>query len=446
MNRGDEKNLKENEPKSRKAVSVKTQPANTEVANTEAANTEAARTETGRTKSEDGKTGKSDFGELEFVNSELETEKPGKLDHEEIDLEEIDLEEMDLDKPEPQTAEGLEIEDLEDWGEDDDWEEAQAVKPWMVAAILAGLMVLAAVICAILWNVTHSDRGNVDNPSGVEEDTETEDQDSQDGEQSDQPGGAGQGGEQSDQPGGAGQEGEQSDQPGGAGQEGEQSDQPGGAGQEGEQSDQPGGADQDGNQSQPGDQQSPDNQPQSDSLGQASGDQGQEITMSFTPVQESVTAKDVTNLRSKPSTLDNETITAQISNGEVITRTGVNSDTGWARVEYNGQTLYAVSQLLTTDLNYKTPVQPADPNRVVTAEGRVVIFTDCDDNVSPKMYVNLRLEPSTAQGNDTIHCQISNGQTVHRTGWSEDAGWSRVEYDGNVLYVVTSFLSVVEAQ
>ncbi len=420
MNRGDEKNLKENEPKSRKAVSVKTQPANTEVANTEAANTEAARTETGRTKSEDGKTGKSDFGELEFVNSELETEKPGKLDHEEIDLEEIDLEEMDLDKPEPQTAEGLEIEDLEDWGEDDDWEEAQAVKPWMVAAILAGLMVLAAVICAILWNVTHSDRGNVDNPSGVEEDTETEDQDSQDG--------------------------EQSDQPGGAGQEGEQSDQPGGAGQEGEQSDQPGGADQDGNQSQPGDQQSPDNQPQSDSLGQASGDQGQEITMSFTPVQESVTAKDVTNLRSKPSTLDNETITAQISNGEVITRTGVNSDTGWSRVEYNGQTLYAVSQLLTTDLNYKTPVQPADPNRVVTAEGRVVIFTDCDDNVSPKMYVNLRLEPSTAQGNDTIHCQISNGQTVHRTGWSEDAGWSRVEYDGNVLYVVTSFLSVVEAQ
>ena len=402
MNRGDEKNLKENEPKSRKAVSVKTQPANTEVANTEVANTEAARTETGRTKSEDGKTGKSDFGELEFVNSELETEKPGKLDHEEIDLEE-----MDLDKPEPQTAEGLEIEDLEDWGEDDDWEEAQAVKPWMVAAILAGLMVLAAVICAILWNVTHSDRGNVDNPSGVEEDTETEDQDSQDG---------------------------------------EQSDQPGGAGQEGEQSDQPGGADQDGNQSQPGDQQSPDNQPQSDSLGQASGDQGQEITMSFTPVQESVTAKDVTNLRSKPSTLDNETITAQISNGEVITRTGVNSDTGWSRVEYNGQTLYAVSQLLTTDLNYKTPVQPADPNRVVTAEGRVVIFTDCDDNVSPKMYVNLRLEPSTAQGNDTIHCQISNGQTVHRTGWSEDAGWSRVEYDGNVLYVVTSFLSVVEAQ
>lgn len=168
--------------------------------------------------------------------------------------------------------------------------------------------------------------------------------------------------------------------------------------------------------------------------------------MSFAPVQESVTAKDVTNLRSKPSTLDNETITAQISNGEVITRTGVNSDTGWSRVEYNGQTLYAVSQLLTTDLNYKTPVQPADPNRVITAEGRVVIFTDCDDNVSPKMYVNLRLEPSTAQGNDTIHCQISNGQTVHRTGWSEDAGWSRVEYDGNVLYVVTSFLSVVEVQ
>ncbi|MDE6167285.1 MAG: hypothetical protein K2G28_02380, partial [Acetatifactor sp.] len=323
------------------------------------------------------------------------------------------------------------LEDLEDWGEDEDWEESQAVKPWMVAVILAGLLVLAAIICAILWNVTHSDRGNTDTPSKTEEDTGVKDQNGQD---ANQPGGAGEPAREEDQ---SGQLGDPA-QPGGTGQEGDQT-QPGGTGQEGDQT-------QPGDPAQSGNQQSPENQTQPDSPGQAGTDQGQEITMSFTPVQESVTAKDVTNLRSQPSTLNNDTIVVQISNGEVITRTGVNSDTGWSQVEYNGQTLYAVSQLLTTDLTYKTPVQPADPNRVVTAEGRVVIFTDCDDNVSPKMYVNLRLEPSTAQENDTIHCQITNGQIVHRTGWSEDAGWSRVEYDGHVLYVVTSFLSVVDVQ
>ena len=163
-------------------------------------------------------------------------------------------------------------------------------------------------------------------------------------------------------------------------------------------------------------------------------------TMSFQEVQESVTPKDVINLRSVPSTVDETTIVVQISNGEVLSRTGINGDTGWSRVEYNGQTLYAVSQYLTTDLSYEPPVQAADPNRVITAGGRVILFENCDDYMTPKEYVNLRTEPSTSEGDATVRCQVSSGEAVHRTGYSADYGWSRVEYNGETLYVVTSLM------
>ena len=169
-------------------------------------------------------------------------------------------------------------------------------------------------------------------------------------------------------------------------------------------------------------------------------------TMAFTQVQETVTAKDIINLRSLPSTADAENIVTQAQNGEVLSRTGINNDTGWSRIDYNGQTLYAVSQYLTTDLSYKTPVKTENPNRVSTKDGRVIIFTDCDDNISPKEYVNLRLEPSTSEGNSTVHCQLNYGEVAHRTGYSPDSGWSRVEYDGKVLYVVTSMVYVVTEQ
>ena len=33
-------------------------------------------------------------------------------------------------------------------------------------------------------------------------------------------------------------------------------------------------------------------------------------------------------------------VVASLKNGEVVTRTGINRDVGWSRVEYNGQTLY----------------------------------------------------------------------------------------------------------
>lgn len=166
--------------------------------------------------------------------------------------------------------------------------------------------------------------------------------------------------------------------------------------------------------------------------------------MAFTSVNDSVTPKDVVNLRSEPSTLDADNIVTQAKNGDILERTGINEDTGWTRVSYSGQTLYAVTQYLTTDLSYQTPVQAANPNRVNTKDGRIILFTDLDDNITPKEYVNLRTEPSTTEGDSTVRCQVISGEVLHRTGYSPDAGWSRVEYNGEILYVVSSYVYTVE--
>ncbi|MDE6673318.1 MAG: hypothetical protein K2K19_00695 [Acetatifactor sp.] len=72
------------------------------------------------------------------------------------------------------------------------------------------------------------------------------------------------------------------------------------------------------------------------------------LGMTFDAVDEYVTAKEVTNLRSEPSTEQGQlTVVTQLSNGQNAHRTGINSDTGWSRLEYNGQVVYAVSQYLT---------------------------------------------------------------------------------------------------
>lgn len=214
------------------------------------------------------------------------------------------------------------------------------------------------------------------------------------------------------------------------------------------------------------------------------------VDMTFQDADDTVTAKDVTNLRSEPSTARKDTVVVQLKHGQTVTRTGINPDTGWSRVEYNGMTLYAVSQYLTapddsgqtsgsggaagdetvpgagaSDApvengpagagNPESPVEnssggdtnndaPADSNTVVTKDGRTIYFTSCDDVVSPKIEVNLRGEPSTSQGNATVHFRLPYGENVRRTGYDEASGWSRVEYNGETLYAVTSNLFVVE--
>ena len=71
------------------------------------------------------------------------------------------------------------------------------------------------------------------------------------------------------------------------------------------------------------------------------------INTVFKKVNEKVTAKDAVNLRTLPSvTHEDSEVVVKISNGEIVTRTGINTDVGWSRVVYKGRTLYCISSYL----------------------------------------------------------------------------------------------------
>lgn len=161
-----------------------------------------------------------------------------------------------------------------------------------------------------------------------------------------------------------------------------------------------------------------------------------EALMNFTEVNEAVTAKDATNLRDIPSQGDDSTVMYTLRNGETATRTGV-SDSGWSRVIYNGETYYAVSSYLTTDLSAKAPEPEVD-------DGIKTEFTAVNEQVTPKIEVNLRTLPSVTNPDAVVVATISNGDVITRTGINTDHGWSRVEYNGQVLYCISSYLYVVE--
>lgn len=165
-----------------------------------------------------------------------------------------------------------------------------------------------------------------------------------------------------------------------------------------------------------------------------------EALMKFTEVNEMVTAKDKTNLRDKPSQGDDSKVMYTLSNGEIATRTGI-SNSGWSRIVFNGQTYYAVSSYLTTDLSYKPPSaeEPEEPE-----DGIRTTFVDVNERVTAKEVVNLRTLPSVTNPDSQVVAQLKNGEVIVRTGINYELGWSRVEYNGQILYCVSSYLMLVE--
>ena len=157
------------------------------------------------------------------------------------------------------------------------------------------------------------------------------------------------------------------------------------------------------------------------------------IETEFRPVEETVTAKDAVNLRSIPSvTAPEAEILGKLKNGETARRTGV-SDNGWSRLEWNGVTCYAVSRYLESmDGSDEEP------------EGIQTVFRDVSDKVTAKDAVNLRTLPSVTDPESRVVVKLKHGETVTRTGINDDVGWSRVEWNGQVLYCVTSYLEIVE--
>ena len=170
-----------------------------------------------------------------------------------------------------------------------------------------------------------------------------------------------------------------------------------------------------------------------------------EALMKFDSVEETVTAKNTTNLRDKPSQGADSTVKVTLTNGQTATRTGVSSS-GWSRVTYNGNTYYAVSSYLTTDLS--APAQTTQPAQeqaaAETTSGFRTKFTDCNELVTAKELVNLRNKPSVTDADSQVVATLTAGATATRTGYNSEYGWSRVEYNGQVLYCVSSYIKVVQ--
>lgn len=167
--------------------------------------------------------------------------------------------------------------------------------------------------------------------------------------------------------------------------------------------------------------------------------------MTFNEVNDEVTAKETTNLRNVPSQGEESFIIHILQNGEVVKRTGM-SDEGWSRLEYEGQVVYAMSNLLTTDLTKKAATESGASD---TSDGSLpeiqTKFVDVNEQVTPKIEVNLRLLPSVTNPKAKIVATVKNGEVFTRTGSNDELGWSRVEYKGQVLYCISSYVEVVSS-
>ena len=164
-----------------------------------------------------------------------------------------------------------------------------------------------------------------------------------------------------------------------------------------------------------------------------------EAMMTFEPVEEIVTAKDTTNLRDIPSQDTDSNVMYTLKNGEEATRIAI-SASGWSKVIYNGNIYYAVSSYLTTDLNYSA--QPVYEEETED-DGVETRFVAVNEKVTAKIEVNLRTLPSVEHPDCKIVTLLKNGTVVTRTGINEELGWSRLEYEGQTVYCVSSMLKVV---
>jgi len=99
-------------------------------------------------------------------------------------------------------------------------------------------------------------------------------------------------------------------------------------------------------------------------------------------------------------------------------------------------TFIMVSSYLTEDFNQ---IAQYEDN-----SGLQTQFKEVDDQVTAKELVNLRALPSVEHEDAVVVAQLKNGTVIQRNGINEDVGWSRVVYEGQTLYCVSSYLIVVE--
>lgn len=172
----------------------------------------------------------------------------------------------------------------------------------------------------------------------------------------------------------------------------------------------------------------------------SSGNTTQVGGMTFKTVSEAVTARDKVNLRDFPST-ETGNIVGTLSYGEAVVRTGVygSEDTGWSRLEVNGQVVYASSRLLATSMDYKeqekiTAENPEAGMHFVAASGTVM---------AKDGKTNLRSLPTTNEPSEVV-VTLTEGMTAQRIGIDKDKGWTKLSYNGQTVYAVTNYLTVIE--
>ena len=173
------------------------------------------------------------------------------------------------------------------------------------------------------------------------------------------------------------------------------------------------------------------------------------IQTQFTPVNERVTAKKLVNLRKLPSVEHQDAeVIAQLKNGDVATRVGI-SDNGWSKLTYQGETCYAVTsylELVGDTTNAASHHEQVDSTSEETPSNVEIQtqFEPIQDRVTAKVEVNLRTLPSVEDPRCVVVATLKNGEVVIRTGINRDVGWSRVEYQGQILYCVSNYLTAAE--
>ncbi len=173
------------------------------------------------------------------------------------------------------------------------------------------------------------------------------------------------------------------------------------------------------------------------------------IQTQFVALNQLVTAKQRVNLRKLPSVEHEDAVVLdELEHGEIATCVGV-SDNGWSKLIYKGTTCYAVTSYLTevTDASAVPDEGELETKPTENIQQQIEIQTQfefVDDKVTAKKAVNLRSLPSTEDPRCVVVAQLDNGVVIRRTGINRDLGWSRVDYNGQPLYCITSYLKVVE--
>lgn len=93
----------------------------------------------------------------------------------------------------------------------------------------------------------------------------------------------------------------------------------------------------------------------------------------------------------------------------------------------------------------ETPTVEETPAPEVEAQPEVQLFTDCNETVYATTTVNVRDTYSTS-GNKVGSLTKAQSVTRTGTGQGEAAGWSRIEFNGQVAYVNSDYLSTTKPQ